>query len=188
MTAAIDTQALRRIELFATLDPDELHALLKECDEVTAKAGETILEAGQQARALYVLLDGTAEVDLEPARAGNRVVAELAAGSLFGESSFFHASPHTATVKARTDTRLLRLTRDQFERLLAGGNVAALRVAANAAAILAARLQEADRFIVSLLDQIRDEKVHAAIAEFRGAMSHSFSTAARPPMYLGTEH
>jgi CRP/FNR family cyclic AMP-dependent transcriptional regulator len=182
MTIAIDATAIQGIELFDKLTPDDLRGLLPACDEVAASAGQTILEAGQQERALYVLLSGTAEVDLEPPRAGERVVAELAPGSVFGESSFFHASPHSATVKARTDVRLLRLNRDRFDGLLASSDLAALRIAANAASILATRLQRADRFIVELLEEIQNEKVREAVARFRNAMSHSFSSTVRPGM------
>jgi CRP/FNR family transcriptional regulator, cyclic AMP receptor protein len=185
MANTIDTQALQGIELFDKLTPDDLGGLLPACDELAVSAGQTIFEAGQQERALYVLLAGTAEVDLEPPRAGERVLAELPAGSVFGESSFFHASPHSATVKARSDVRLLQLNRDKFDGLLQGGNLAALRIAANAAAILAARLQQADRFIVELLEQIQDEKVREAVTRFRNTMSHSFASTVRPSMQVG---
>jgi CRP-like cAMP-binding protein len=88
-------------------------------------------------------------------------------------------------VKAHTDVRLLRLNRQPFDTLLQGGNVAALRIAANAAQILAARLQQADRLIVELLEQIQDEKIHAAIKSFRNSMLHSFSSTVRPGMQGG---
>ena len=182
MTIVIDSVVLQRIELFDNLTNEDMRQLLPACDELTVCAGQTILEAGTAERALYVVLEGTAEVDLEPPRAHERIVAELTPGSVFGESSFFHASPHSATVKARTDTRLLRLNRQPFDNLLQGDNLAALRIAANAANILAARLQQADRLIVELLEQIQDEKTHAAIKSFRNSMSHSFSSTIRPGM------
>src|SRR6266436_742127 len=141
MTINIDAKTLQQIELFDGLTTDDLRTVLPACEELSIASGQTIFEAGHAERALYVLLEGTAEVDLEPARAGERVIAQLAPGSVFGESNFFHASPHSATVKARTDVLLLRLNRQPFDNLLQSGNPAALRIAANAAKILAARLQ-----------------------------------------------
>ena len=182
MTISLDALTLQRIELFNNLTTEDLHGLLPACEELSVPAGQTVFEAGHVERALYVLLDGTAEVDLESARAAERVVAELAAGSVFGESSFFHAREHSATVKARTDVRLLRFNRPPFDNLLQSGNVVALRIAANAATILAARLQAADQFIVGLLEQIQDEKVREALTRFRQSMSHSFSSTVRPLM------
>jgi len=186
MTIRIDAPALQGIELFGGLTTDDLRGLLPACEELSVGAGQPIFAAGHEERALYVLLAGTAEVDLEPPRAGQRVVAELAEGSVFGEASFFHASPHSATVKASTDVRLLRLNRQPFDNLLQSGNAAALRISANAARILAARLQAADEFIVDLLEQIQDEKVREALTRFRHSMSHSFSSTVRPPMQVGT--
>jgi len=185
MAIEIDNVAMQKIELFNNLTTDNLGTLLPACDEVNATAGQAIFEAGQQERALYIILEGSAEVDLEPPRAGERVVAELVTGSVFGESSFFHASPHSATVKARTNVRLLRLNREPFDKLLQSGNIAALRIAANAASNMAMRLQAADRFIVELLDQIRDEKVREAITRFHNSLSHSFSSTVRPSMQAG---
>jgi len=186
MTTSVEAQVLQGVELFDGLNDDDFRSLLPAFDETTVTAGQTIFAAGDSERALYVLLQGTAEVDLEPPRAGERVVAELAAGSVFGESSFFHASPHSATVKARTEVRLLKLNRPAYDDLLKRGNLAALKVAANTANILAARLQSADRFILELLEQIRDEKIRAAVMRFRNAMSHSFSSTVHPSMQVGS--
>jgi len=186
MSIIIATATLNRVELLDGLSGDDLRMILPACEEVQTAAGQTVITAGQQERALYVLLEGSVEVDLEPARAGERPVAELMPGDVFGESSFFHAAPHSATVKARTNARLLKLNREPFDKSLQQGNIAALRIAANAAAILAARLQAADRLIVELLEQIRDEKVREAIVRFRNSMSHSFSATVKPSLQVGS--
>ena len=185
MTMVINYVVLERVELFDNLTSEDVRQLLPACDELTVSAGQVVFEAGTVELALYVVLEGTAEVDLEPPRAQERIVAELSPGSVFGESSFFHTSPHSATVKARTDVRLLRLNRQLFDNLVQSGNLAALRIAANAAKILAARLQQADRLIVDLLEQIQDEKIRAAIKSYRNSMSYSFSSTVRPGMQGG---
>ena len=185
MMIVIDSVVLQRIELFDNLTSEDVRQVFAACDEINASAGESIFEAGAAEQALYVVLEGTAEFDLEPLRARERVVAELAPGSVFGESSFFHANPHSGSVKARTDVRLLRINRQPFNDLLREGNVAALRIAANAAKILAARLQQADRLIVELLDQIQDEKTREAIKRFRNSLLPSFSSSVRPGMQGG---
>jgi CRP-like cAMP-binding protein len=182
----IDPALLPRIEIFKNLTARDAEQLMPACEELKAVAGQVVFDAGVVGRALYVVLDGTVEIDLEPARAAERIIAVLEAGSVFGESSFFHAQPHSGTVKARTDVRLLRLNREPLDRLLASGSPAALRVAANAAEILAERLQQADKIIVALLDQIQDEKVHTAIREFRRSLLHSSGQSVPPGMPGGS--
>jgi CRP/FNR family cyclic AMP-dependent transcriptional regulator len=177
MTIQIDYQLFSRVELFDNLTSEQLLEVLGTSDELVVLAGRTIYEAGHVERALYVLLSGTVEVDVSAPRAGERVLAELSPGSVFGESSFFHASPHSATVRALADARLIRIDRESFDKLLAEGNIAALRIAANASRILAERLQQADRFIVELLESIEDRKIHESWAKFRSAMGHSFGSS-----------
>jgi CRP-like cAMP-binding protein len=164
------------VELLDNLTPEQTGEILAACDEILCTAGRTIYEIGQIERALYILLEGTAEVDIASPRSGQRQLAQLSAGSVFGESSFFHAAPHTATVRALTDARLLRLPRERFDEQLQNNSVAALRVAANSAKILAARLQQADRFIAGLLEESAGEKIHDSLARFHEIMGHSFRT------------
>lgn len=176
MPASIDPHLLQDVELFDNLTSDQASEILAACTEILCTAGRTIFEMGHEERALYILLDGTVEVDVASPRAGERQIAQLEKGSVFGESSFFHASPHSATVRALTDARLLRLDREQFNALLQKDNIAALRVAANAAKILAAKLQEADRSITGLLEAYAGEKIHEAWSRFRQSMGHSFGS------------
>jgi CRP/FNR family transcriptional regulator, cyclic AMP receptor protein len=177
MPAAVDWKLLQGVELLDNLTTEQLGELLQACDEVACTAGQTVYEVGREERALYILLTGAVEIHVEAPRAGERTVAELGPGSVFGESSFFHASPHSAAVVARTDAQLLRLDRERFNELLHKSSLAALRVAANAAKILADRLQQADRFIVELLETIQDDKVREAHARFRQRMGHGFRSA-----------
>jgi CRP-like cAMP-binding protein len=185
MPANIDPQSLRNVELFDNLTTQQASEILTACSEILCTAGRVIFETGQEERALYILLDGTVEVDVASPRAGERQLAQLEKGSVFGESSFFHASPHSATVKALTDSRLLRLDRAKFNELLQKDNVAALRLAANAAKILAAKLQQADRCIAGLLEAYAGEKIHEAYSRFRESMGHSFTSGSGSSMTPG---
>lgn len=178
MPARVEPELLKDVELVENLSSAQVAEVIAICDEILCTAGRTIYEMGQEERALYILLEGAAEVDIASPRGGERQLAQLSAGSVFGESSFFHAAPHTATVRALTDARLLRLDRDKFNELLQQNNVAALRVAANSAKILAARLQQSDRFIAGLLEAYAGEKIHEAWSHFHKTMGHSFSSGA----------
>ena len=176
MPAQVNPELLHPVELFDNLTTVQLNDILAASTEILCTAGRIIIETGQEERALYILLEGTVEVDVASPRAGERQLAQLEKGSVFGEGSFFHAGPHSATVKALTDARLLRLDREKFNELLQKDNVAALRVAANAAKILAAKLQQADRCIAGLLEAYAGERIHEAYSRFRESMGHSFST------------
>ncbi|MDX1943949.1 MAG: cyclic nucleotide-binding domain-containing protein [Pirellulaceae bacterium] len=163
--------------LCAGMTAAELTELAGACGEQAIGAGHVVLAAGDQQRRLYFLLNGTVQIELETPRAGDRVLAELSAGSVFGESSFFHSALHSATVRAVTDVTLLGLDRGRYEQLREARSSAALLLAANAADLLSARLQQTDHFIIELLEAQQDVKNHAAWKKFREKLSHHFSSA-----------
>jgi CRP-like cAMP-binding protein len=186
MAAILEPQLLSHAALFDNLTSEQTAAILEACDEFVCPAGGDVYVAGQEEQALFIVLEGFADVYLETPHAGERTVAELRPGAFFGECSFFHPGPHSATVRARTELRLLRLDRAKFQELLWRGDVGALRLAANTAKVLAARLQYADRCIVELLESIRDEKVREALDRFRHTMSHSHGMEVKPSFGVGT--
>ena len=61
----------------------------------------------------YVIESGQAEV----VRSGS-AVARLVSGAVFGEEALLQESPRNATVRMVSDGRLLRLAKDDFDRLL----------------------------------------------------------------------
>lgn len=158
---------LAHLNLFYGMSATDLSAIAAACIEVNYAAGETIFQEGDISRALWLLLDGKVEIDLNVPKAGQREIAELGAPSMFGESSFFHAHPHSATVKTLTPARLLKLERQKFDQLVAQNNEAALRLGVKAAEILAARLYQTDRFVEKLLESQADAKIHAAYRHLR---------------------
>jgi hypothetical protein len=79
-------------------------------------AGETIVRQGGPADRFFIVVEGEAEVlgDGE-----GQATAPLSAGQLFGEVAVMRDSPRAATVRAKTDTKLLALDRETFRDLVA---------------------------------------------------------------------
>jgi CRP-like cAMP-binding protein len=75
--------------------------------------GEVLIHEGQPSDGLYVVLTGEVEVVM-----GNRRVATLREGQVFGEISLLTRSPTSATVKATRRTSFLRLPREDFDELI----------------------------------------------------------------------
>ena len=177
MTATLTLNQLQNVKLFGGMTPYEVSALLEACHELSHVAGNVIFAAGDEQRMLYFVTAGTVQIDLQTPNAGERILAELGPGSVFGESSFFHPAPHSATARCLTPVTLVCLERARYDEMRAERVVAALRLAANAADLLASRLQETDRWIVAMLEADQDHKNHAAWDRFREKMGHHFSSA-----------
>ena len=69
-------------------------------------SGAKLLQAGDRAYALFVLLAGTAEVR----RRDGVVLAQLVSGDIFGEMSFIQGARASADVVATADVTVLTLT------------------------------------------------------------------------------
>lgn len=75
--------------------------------------GEVLLAEGKPTDGLYVVLAGEVAV-----RVGDREVATLKEGELFGEMSLLNRAPAMATVVSAKRTSLLRLPREDFDRVI----------------------------------------------------------------------
>ncbi|MEZ4316695.1 MAG: cyclic nucleotide-binding domain-containing protein [Myxococcota bacterium] len=102
---------------------------------VDADAGTTIVAQGIVDRDIYVVLEGLVEV-----RQGERLLATLGPGDLFGEIAFFHdAGARTASVNAASDVRIFILRHQFLSRLKLRDPVQACEVLWALGSLLAAR-------------------------------------------------
>jgi len=159
--------------LFDGLSPEDLKRLLESFEDLSLVAGQLLFRPGDLEPALYVVVEGAVEISLEVPGAQDALIATLEAGSVFGESSFFHPSPHHASAKCRTATKLIRLSRTVYDELLREGSLPASRLGTKAADILAARLQATDRWISQLLGE-EQQAITMSWRRFREGLGGSF--------------
>jgi uncharacterized protein YhbP (UPF0306 family) len=81
-------------------------------------AGEIIVRRGGPADRFFILVEGEAVVTADETGEGEPI-ATLGPGQLFGEVAIMRDQPRSATVRAKTDTKLLALERDTFRDLVA---------------------------------------------------------------------
>jgi signal transduction histidine kinase len=113
----MSTAFLAQLPLFAGLSADDLDRLYDMAETVTLKRGESVMEEGSEGDALYVALSGSFEVWK---RSGERevIINRCGPGEIFGEMSLLENTPRMATVRAVTDSTLLRISQGAFEQLL----------------------------------------------------------------------
>jgi CRP-like cAMP-binding protein len=110
--------ALRGVELFRSLDEDELRALADRLVYAPFAAGDVMTRQGAVAHWLYILIQGEGEVWLEGPGGQRRSIASLAPGSVFGEMGMMTGDPRRATVTAKTDAECYRLDKAGFEDIV----------------------------------------------------------------------
>jgi CRP-like cAMP-binding protein len=110
--AEIKEAAHSSTKLFAGFDNVDLDELRRIGHEVSFGPGEVIFEAGDRADALFVVLEGEAQVDV-----GGRF-HRLRHGDVFGEMALLSPDRRMATVRAVEPVRALRIKANAFLSLL----------------------------------------------------------------------
>jgi hypothetical protein len=105
--------ALRRTLLFDEVPGEALALLAAAVVEESVAAGTVVVQQGEAGHALFVVLDGSLEMERDGWHVGR-----LSAGGWFGELALIDGAPRTATVTTTTATRLLRLERLAFQQAL----------------------------------------------------------------------
>ena len=72
-------------------------------------AGDTIFSAGDDGHMMYVIQDGEVEVLV-----GDQVIDSVGPGGVFGEMALIDRSPRSATVRAKTDCRVVPIDESKF--------------------------------------------------------------------------
>ena len=116
MTSRRIRPGLAGVAVFGDLLPAERTALEGELETIALQRGHVLVRQGEAADALFIVVSGRFEVTI--AGRGGRV-AEVGPGSPVGEIAFLAGGTRTATVTAARDSLVLKLGREQFERLCA---------------------------------------------------------------------
>ncbi len=112
-----EVELLRRIPLFAKIEPAKLKLLAFTSQRITYKPGDTVFHQGDPGDAAYVIFGGEADVVVDTP-SGPLTVARLKQNDFVGEIAILCDVPRTATVKAASELVTLRITKDLFFRLV----------------------------------------------------------------------
>lgn len=145
----------QKIPLFNGLNETECRQVAEIAQVREFAPGEVIIRQGQCSQELWILLEGNCDVikltSDDKTRAEAVVLAVLEPYSHFGEMSFFHSAPHSASVRAQTPVRLLKIIRGDYEELIQEGCRAAYKLAYNTVQCLAERLRKMDEWVAELM-------------------------------------
>ncbi len=107
---------LREVPLLAGLSDELRERLAAGTEQVSLPAGEWLFHEGDAAESAYVVSSGRVDVVTEGPRGG--VIRTLKRGEVLGEIALLRAGARTASVRARRDSTLIKLSREQFELLI----------------------------------------------------------------------
>ncbi len=157
--APVSIHRLREVGLFGALSDDVLEHLAKTLQPFRVQAGESVFREGDNAREMYVVLDGEVEVMKKSRRGRDMRVAILGPSDCFGEMSLIDVQPRSATVRALGPSRLLRMTSEDLDGLYRHDLKSYALVTLNIARDLSRRLRVTDSILADFAANVLDEYV-----------------------------
>ena len=116
MSIEQEVEILRRIPLFANVEPAKLKLMCFASERITYKSDQSLCEQGDIGDAAFIIIDGTADVIVN--REAPIVVAQVGKDDIVGEIAILVDIPRTATVTATSELTALKITKDLFFRMV----------------------------------------------------------------------
>jgi CRP/FNR family transcriptional regulator len=158
--------ALARTALFGELKEMELGALAERAVEQTLKRGEILFVAGEEARGLYVIVEGAVRAYRESVDGREQVIHVERAGATIAEVPMFDDGAYPSTVAAEEDSIILYLDKRDVRGLCLSHPAIAL----TALKILSQRLRRCAELVEALsLHEVDQRLASLLLAEARSA-------------------
>ena len=141
--------ALKAMDLCRTLSGADLDAIAAIVETRNVAAGKDLFREGDPGDGLFLVISGEISVT-KLAPGGEHLLARLGPGGVLGEMSLVTADARSATGRALVDTRVLHMPAAGFRALLAAESVAAHKVVAAIADLLARRLATMNGVVLEL--------------------------------------
>ena len=144
--------ALKGMALCHALSATELEAVAAIVEPRQIAAGEDLFREGGPGDGLFLVVSGEINV-IKRGAAGEHSLARLGAGSVLGEMSLVTAEARSATGRALVDTLALFLPAARFRALLQADSIAAHKMVAAIAEVLARRLATMNGMALQLAEK-----------------------------------
>ena len=126
-----DTAALlSSLEVFSALEQRELEQVARVAVPRSFDRGEVIFREGDSGEALYVVRSGSVSIRRDSNDGRTLALAELRAGSMFGELAAFGGEVRSATAEALEHTSLVAILGSDMQRVLRSDPDIALKMLA----------------------------------------------------------
>ncbi|MFP4041702.1 MAG: ATP-binding protein [Bacteroidales bacterium] len=104
---------LRSVHIFSDSPEDILSEIASGLEEIEVQKNEVVFHKGDLLHAMYIIVEGSVKV-----HDGEYIFARFHKKEYFGEYALIDASARSASVTAMETTRLLRLDKNIFEKIL----------------------------------------------------------------------
>lgn len=139
--------------MFDDLNGQEIAALANFMKAYEAKKNTVIMNEGETEGHMCMLLQGRLEVHKQDETGHSKKLSIVRPGKSIGEMSLIDGMPHSATVIAAEDSKLLLISSDNFRNYLDKHPEAGLRLVLKIARLMSMRLRQTSGILVDYLSE-----------------------------------
>ncbi len=163
----MDEALISQIPIFSSLQPGEIKLLLGNLRPVEIPAGQLLFLEGDRGDRFYIILEGRLEIIKALGTSEERLLNVRESGEYIGEMSLLDPDgTRTASVRCSTPSRLLEMTRADFDLLLEERPV----IACEMARALSRRLRDTDNATIRDLQE-KNQQLHRALEDLKAAQA-----------------
>lgn len=112
------TEILEGHEIFRFLRPDQVKAVSDTAETISVAAGGMVYQRGEQAKYLYVVLQGQVSLHLPGPKAVSVLIDQLSSGAVFGTCICLDIESYSATAYCPADSQLLKIEAAALKHLM----------------------------------------------------------------------
>ena len=147
-------QTLQRFSVFSHLNHTPLQTLALLMREIEVPEGELLFQEGEQATAMYIIVDGSVDLEFKLGRRDNHPTSleTLGTGDMVGWSALVSPYVYTCSAVAATDARVLEVDSVKLRSLMEENSEVGYRLMSYAAQVIRRRLTNMYVRFVSLTE------------------------------------
>ena len=153
---SFNIKLLKDIPLFRDLTEKEIKQIAEITEEIKLSKNSILFRQGDEADSFYKLLEGEMEV-IKVFSEKEQKLVNMSKGAIIGEMAFLTEARRSGTVRATEQTRLIKISKDDFKRLMKEENIAVYKLVYRIAQILSFRLA---RLSEQFVDNFESDKTH----------------------------
>ncbi len=142
---------LERVSTFRDMNPEYINLLEPFFERYSCPSGETVIQQGQPAEYLYLIIDGKAQVSYKPYDGSPITVAHVEKDGLFGWSAVVGSRTYTSSVTAIEDLDTYRIHGNELRKLCVDHPDAGKEILERIASVVSSRWKNSHEQVKSIL-------------------------------------
>ena len=140
------------LSLIEELNENELEIIRPLIEQITCKAEKEIFKQGEEAKYLYLLLEGEVIIHFNPKGEAALTISNIGKGDMFGWSSVLGSHTYTSGAMCTEDGKLLRIKGSDLEELCQEHPETGILIVERIASVIAKRLMNTQNQVAEMLN------------------------------------